>query len=103
MKYTILVSVVLILSLGCGTTCPPCVPIHEITEVVTPIYQCPEPPTLPGLTLPALPVLPDAATDAQRKQWYVDMVQTVNVRIDILRERVDALNAMIEAYREPAP
>lgn len=91
---------VAILAQGCAT-CPPCVPETTIKEVLVPTYLCPEPPTLPLLELPDWPVLADDATDAERKQWYVDMMITVNVRIDILRERVDVLNVMLGAYREP--
>ena len=90
-----------ILTQGCASTCPPCVPTHEITEVITPVYNCPEPPTLPPLTLPPWPVLGADATPGQTKAWYVGMVETYRVRMFMLRERVDALNTMLGAYREP--
>ena len=47
------------------------------------------------------PALAGDATSDQIKAWYVDMAATARARIDILRERVDALDTLLEAYRAP--
>ena len=87
-------------SLGCSSTCPPCVPTHEVVEVITPVYNCPEPPDVPALTLPPWPTLPEPATDEQFKQWYFEMLQTAKVRMFLLNDRVETLDLILGAYRE---
>jgi len=98
MKYFLLT--MLFIFVGCST-CPPCVPTHEVVDNTLPMYDCPAPPELPDLILPSWPVLADDADEQQRKQWYVDMAQTVNALIDILKSRVSDLEAMLDAYRKP--
>ena len=85
-----------ILSLGCAT-CPP--PTIETVEVKVPVYSCPQPPGLPPLTLPAFPQAPETLTDEDLKQWYVEMVAAVKVRHQILLNRIEYLEEILEEYR----
>ena len=101
MRFIITLAVLVPLLLtGCASTCPPCVPTHEIIEVITPVYNCPEPPALPPLELPPWPALGTDPTPEQIKAWYVGMVETYRARMYMLRERVDTLNTMLNAYRK---
>ena len=94
---TTLVLVVLVLSIGCAST-PPCVPTHEIVEVMVPVSSCPAPPVIPLMVLPAWPVLPDTATVEEIKTWYVDMVETMMARESIAAEENDGLREIIASY-----
>ena len=102
MSRTVLtfIFVVLILSIGCASTCPPCVPTHEVVEVITPVYNCPEPPEPSDPPLPQWPTLPELATDDQIKQWYLNMMETAKIYLFLLNERVETRDLMLGAYRE---
>ena len=81
------------------STCPPCVPTHEVVEVKVPVSSCPPPPELPPLVLPPWPVLADDATPEEAKTWYVDMVETINARTSILNDRIEALEKLLASYK----
>ena len=80
------------------STCPPCVPTHEIVEVLVPVSSCPAPPELPPVVLPDWPILVDDATAEETKTWYVDMVETMYARFAILTGRIDGLNQILASY-----
>ncbi len=82
------------------STCPPCVPTHEIVEVFKTVSSCPPPAVLPPLVLPPWPILPDDATPAETKTWYVDVVETINARAAIRTDRIDALGEILASYKD---
>ena len=86
---------------GCATTCPPCVPESKIVEVITPVYSCPEPPSLPPLMLPPWPTLAEDATPDQIKAWYVDMATWVKAALEAMTEDGETCRGMLDAYRAP--
>lgn len=94
---TTFILVVLVLSIGCAST-PPCVPTHEIVEVMVPVSSCPAPPVIPPTILPSWPVLPPDATTDEIKTWYVDMVETMKAREAIAKEENDGLRGIIASY-----
>jgi hypothetical protein len=53
------------------------------------------------LVLPEWPVLPEDPEPDQIKSWYVAMQDTVKEWIDVLLQRNDYLEDVIDAYREP--
>lgn len=97
--YPAVITCIVITAAGCAT-CPSVAPTEVIVDNPIPVYSCPEPPSLPPLVLPDWPVLPDDPTPEQVKAWYVEMVRVVHVRIDMLRQRVDTLDEMLDAYRQ---
>lgn len=94
---TTLILVVLILSIGCASA-PPCVPTHEIVEVMVPVSSCPAPPIIPPMVLPVWPALPTNATVDEIKTWYVDMVETMMARESIAAEENAGLREIIASY-----
>ncbi len=83
------------------STCPPCVPTHEIVEVKVPVSSCPPPPDLPPLLLPQWPVLQENPTADEIKTWYVDMVGTYRARSALKDERIKALGEILASYGDP--
>ena len=92
---TFIVSITL-LSIGCSST--PCVPTHEIVEVVKTVSSCPPPPDIPPFAIPDWPVLPANATTEEIKTWYVDMVETMIAREAICEEENTNLRDIIKSY-----
>ena len=80
------------------STCPPCVPTHEIVEVMVPVSSCPAPPIIPPMVLPVWPALPTNATVEEIKTWYVDMVETMMARESIAAEENEGLREIIASY-----
>jgi len=99
----ILCAIIMFLSMGCATTCPPCQPEIQTVEVKVPVYSCPEAPEVPPLLLPGFPVLQDAATESETKAWYAEMVSVVEQTRDLLLQRIDLLEEMLDRYRNPTP
>jgi hypothetical protein len=87
-----------LLSAGCASTCPP--PKTEILKVEVPVYSCPQPPDLPPLTLPAFPPVPQELEDEDLKSWYAEMVAVVKARHQILLDRIEYLEEILEEYRQ---
>ena len=98
MRYLLIVCV--ILAQACST-CPPCVPTHEVVEVRVPISSCPQPPDLPQLVLPPWPTLSPDATVEEIKTWYVDIVETYYARSSIKDERIRHLEELLKSYGAP--
>lgn len=92
---TLVVSITL-LSIGCASA--PCVPTHEIVEVMVPVSSCPAPPDIPPFAIPDWPVLPTDATTEEIKTWYVDMVETMIAREAIIEEENTSLRDIIKSY-----
>lgn len=95
---TICAFVVIILSAACST-CPPCVPTHEVTEVRVPVYYCPDPPVLEAITLPPWPVLADNPTPDEIKEWYIAMQATVKLREAVCAADGVACREYLDSYR----
>ena len=92
--------IIMLLSAGCATTCPPCIPKVETVEVKVPVYSCPSPEELPLLDLPSLPPVPqDGASESEIKAWYAQMVSAVKARQQILLNRIQLLEEFLDRYR----
>jgi hypothetical protein len=89
-----------LLSAGCASTCPP--PKVEVVEVKVPVYSCPEPPEeVSSLQLPDYPVPPpDNVQPEGQKSWYAEMVAVVKARHQILLDRIEYLEEILEEYRQ---
>ena len=81
------------------STCPPCTP--ERVEVLVPVVSCPVPVELTPLVLPPFPVIHSDPTNAEIKEWYVDMVETIKAREGVCLDYTKALEGLLEVYREP--
>jgi hypothetical protein len=86
--------------MGCATTqCPPCVPIVETITIKVPVDACEPPEDLPTLEYPEWPKPPQGASEVAWKAFYADVVATVNARMAILLQRIEAQAIMLNNYR----
>jgi len=97
----LLVLAMFFLSFGCAST-PHCPAEIEIVEVKVPVYSCPQPPELPPLDVPAFFPVPETPTDAELKSWYAEVAVWVKARHQILLDRIEYLDSILEEYR-PIP
>ena len=99
--FAVLLLCYLISCLGCATTqCPPCVPEIEEIVIKVPVLSCPAFEPLPLLTYPQWPEVPHRASSEELRAFYADVVATLHAREKILLERVEALETVLNTYRQ---
>ena len=93
----VLVVMMFVLAVGCASTCPPAK--TKILEVIVPVYSCPQPPQSLPLILPTSPPEPETLTEEEAKNWYAKMAVWVKVSHQMLLDRIQYLEEILEEYR----
>jgi hypothetical protein len=88
--------------LGCAhTQCPECVPDTQYQDVNMETAACVEPPDHGPVERPSKPAPPsEGAPEEELKDWWAAMAEYVDVTILVLEQRIELLEADLEAYRE---
>ena len=87
-------------STGCSSTSElECPPAPECPVIEEETFACPEPRSLPELVLPSFP--PKPLELLELNLWAVSMAETVIARENILLERIDTLEEILDEYRRP--